>query len=525
VTVWAELEDELAPTPITTIVRLSCEKLSFHTASPVVLPPGLLVLRDVLTYAKGKQDEGDERLLLITAHTDTVDADAKNQALSDRRALSVRLLLEFKRREWAELCAEHFRPKDVKDVLRWAAVCWLWKCHPERDPNPVVAFKTGYEGKFQITLSDKSAATNASFWACVFGLYQHRLYKDLLGVDAKQKENPYHAALKWLDPEHPSIGCGERHLLVHTADEVSEVRNRRIEILFLTPEQKPEEGSEEIEGHPAHLEAVYDARRYKFYDLPCPKPVYHDHELHAGNVVFVLDVSTSMQGVRIERARRELIGAIQALDESFNFAVVTFALEAETVWWTGPTRKIDSERTDERSAADFERGAKAQLKKATQKNCDDAIARVSEIPLDAATNTRAGMLAALDATGLRTIDADLGEQNTLELLSDGSPTPRFMKGGVEVERGTPGARRQTVNTECARVLQETTQANTAGWVINTTGFFAKWEYDSARRRKTRWDPSGDPTYKMMDNLRKAGPQEGAFTTIRMGTRRKPQPRR
>ncbi len=53
-------------------------------------------------------------------------------------------------------------------------------------------------------------------------------------------------------------------------------------------------------------------------------PAYYGLSIHARRMVFVLDVSGSMTGMRIMAAKRELINAIQALPEDSAFSIVAF---------------------------------------------------------------------------------------------------------------------------------------------------------------------------------------------------------
>jgi uncharacterized protein with von Willebrand factor type A (vWA) domain len=58
---------------------------------------------------------------------------------------------------------------------------------------------------------------------------------------------------------------------------------------------------------------------------------YYGLEISARRVLFVLDTSTSMQGPRLEAAKRELTQAIGALPEQTYFSVVVFNSEL-TAW-------------------------------------------------------------------------------------------------------------------------------------------------------------------------------------------------
>lgn len=508
---WDELEDVKDDAGPLTVERLSCKKLNFHTASPVVLPPGLWVLRDVLKHAKEH-----ERKLLITAHTDTVDSAENNQGLSDRRARSVLLLIQHELMPWAELAHEHHRPQDVADILKWAAVCWLWPCDPERPGKqaPLTAFKRGFWTKYpRAELKEDEPQANLLFWKMVFTLYQQRLHKDLLNVTSSREPNPFLEALDWLDEEHPSIGCGERHLLIPTADNVNEPENRRIEILFLPPGTEPELAGETVAGHPAALESFYDAERYKFFDLDCPEPSYHGRDLHRGNLLFILDTSTSMRGSRVERARRELIGAIHGLNEDYHFGVVTFGVDVESVWWEGPSQTLNSGGVTREGLA-WRQGAKPLLKVASEANRREAIDRIAAIPLTPGTNTSDAFQVALSATGLRELDPEQGEKHVLEFLSDGSPTPNFRASdGSKVSEGTPGARRVRPVDECRHILSEVRERNATGWVINATAFFPRIKVHNNQR--TEYSPAPF-ALNLMQTLPTLGPEPGAFSDHRVG---------
>lgn len=118
-----------------------------------------------------------------------------------------------------------------------------------------------------------------------------------------------------------------------------------------------------------------DASQADYYDIP----------IYADRVVFVLDTSGSMAGLRLEAAKRELESAIMALQAETAFAVVFFNSGA------GSWRRM--------------------LVEATDQNKRDAVTFVARLPAEGTTATSDALQAAF------TFDTE-----AIFLLSDGEPS-------------------------------------------------------------------------------------------------------
>lgn len=117
-------------------------------------------------------------------------------------------------------------------------------------------------------------------------------------------------------------------------------------------------------------------------------PTFFGSEVRSDRVVFVLDVSHSMEGRRIERAREELIGAIEGLAESARFTVVAFA-KGSRAW-------------------------RPELTPATAANKADARAWIEAVQLARGTETLSALEAAYRVEGA----------DAIVLLTDGRPTDK-----------------------------------------------------------------------------------------------------
>jgi Ca-activated chloride channel family protein len=72
-------------------------------------------------------------------------------------------------------------------------------------------------------------------------------------------------------------------------------------------------------------------------------PSYYGLAIHARRVVFVIDISGSMQGARIAAAKRELAGAVQALPEDREFNILAYN-QAVGVWQPSLVRATDANK-------------------------------------------------------------------------------------------------------------------------------------------------------------------------------------
>ncbi len=82
---------------------------------------------------------------------------------------------------------------------------------------------------------------------------------------------------------------------------------------------------------------------------------YYGLSIYAKRVVFVIDASTSMEGMRLDAAKRELLGAIEQLPPDTEFAVVAYNSRA----WAWQQQLQVASRPAKENAAGFISGLKA----------------------------------------------------------------------------------------------------------------------------------------------------------------------
>lgn len=151
-------------------------------------------------------------------------------------------------------------------------------------------------------------------------------------------------------------------------------------------------------------------------------PKFFGTEIKSERVVFVIDVSGSMEGTRLEKCKKQLIQCISALRQGSSFTVGSYSSQVK-IW-------------------------NKDLQPATRQNKDKAVQFVERLVAKGNTRTLEGLKRAFE-----TKNAD-----TIVLLSDGAPTGLKKNG----ERWTE-----------PEILAETTGINKIRqWRIHTFGFGA-----------------------------------------------------
>ncbi len=113
--------------------------------------------------------------------------------------------------------------------------------------------------------------------------------------------------------------------------------------------------------------------RAPFYPAPTVAPgdagnAYYEIPVYADRIVFVIDTSSSMEGERMETAKRELVSAIHTLDPLVAFTVVSFS-DAARVW---QPQLVAADDDAKRSAAAYVSGLVAAGKTASFDALDTA---------------------------------------------------------------------------------------------------------------------------------------------------------
>ena len=128
-----------------------------------------------------------------------------------------------------------------------------------------------------------------------------------------------------------------------------------------------------------------------FMLLAAPDPTLQNKEIAAKDVVFTLDTSGSMEGAKIEQARRALLSLLGNLNASDRFNIVTFSSDVNT--FRGAL--VESSTGNIKAARDFVK----EIKAVGGTNIDDAL-----------------------QTSLKMFGADTTHPQQLVFLTDGQPT-------------------------------------------------------------------------------------------------------
>ncbi len=276
-----------APAPPPGTAAISVEDLCFETDRALLLPrqlvatgdagadrlAGLAALRAVLVHAA----RHPERVLLAAGHTDTAGRRAYNLGLAAARAEGAHLFLSGQREAWAAHCQARYEVADVQEVLAWVADTFGW----ETDPGPI----DGQWGERSRAARDALRARlnaergaglaqgtkqSAADWAQVYDLYDEALAALLSEAPAALARRKQ--ALRWASP--PVLACGEAWPVdAPGVDGRASARNRRVELLFLAPDEVPALPGDPP-GAPLYGEGT-PPRRYVGLELPALRGEVH----------------------------------------------------------------------------------------------------------------------------------------------------------------------------------------------------------------------------------------------------------
>jgi outer membrane protein OmpA-like peptidoglycan-associated protein/phage protein D len=215
-------------------------------------PPDTIAGLDVLKTIYLRLKEFPDEKLLVAGHTDTKGADAYNLPLSEKRAGAVEALLGGDHGAFAKISQAQHQPKDVQQILAWAARTRKWDCDPgkidgqigEGTHTALKSFKQHANGELGTSLKD-DAKIDEPFWRAVFALYMSELAK-LLDVEVDGLAG-FRSALKWADDARHCVGCGESWPIEEAGkDGFRSATNRRVEVLFFEAGQEPK-----LDCHPS----------------------------------------------------------------------------------------------------------------------------------------------------------------------------------------------------------------------------------------------------------------------------------
>ncbi|MBU0640197.1 MAG: hypothetical protein KKB50_15130 [Planctomycetes bacterium] len=268
---------------------LEVEDLHFHYNSAVMMPDykpgepdaheperyrvtGLAVLRACYLHARDNPDQS----LLIAGHTDTSGQAAYNCGLSQLRADNVLCALEGNREGWVEISNSKHRVEDYQQILKWAAETRGWSCDPgpvdnspgRRTTAAVTAFQSAYNREFGTALAEDGLMGRQT-WGAFFDVYMAELRR-ILAAEGHDLE-ALRAQLAYVDSGRKAVGCGENFPVeAKRRDNYRSKANRRVEILFFDPEEKPHLTCPAGGGQCA-LErcAIYKPGLYDFEHIDC----------------------------------------------------------------------------------------------------------------------------------------------------------------------------------------------------------------------------------------------------------------
>jgi hypothetical protein len=243
-----EEEEEIEPGEIHII---EVADITFRTNSAIPAPletpadeggrvPALQAVRLTLLYG----NQVPEHQLLVAGHTDTTATPKFNFELSAFRAKSIHSLITNDVEEWREAVIAKNKVEDRQSICKY----FDGYEDIESDPGPIDGvegnmtrtatrgFQEGYNRIFNDDITE-DGIWGGQTWGAVFSLYQ-KLLDDGLGEDVSAAE--LRGQLTWFSSRQMSA-CGESIPKDHPgADNYRSETNRRVEILFLSPEEEIE---------------------------------------------------------------------------------------------------------------------------------------------------------------------------------------------------------------------------------------------------------------------------------------------
>ncbi len=475
-----ELEDVLDdPAPIKSY-RLKCERIRFHTNSVVPHPDCLIVFEAVYRFVADPANAGVK--VLIASHTDTVGTKESNQTLSDERSESIGRLVSGNVKTWAQWVTERQTrlgaskvslDKDVEQTLAWAAAVFNWPDVKPGAPKAKRRLKEQVDAIYdKVTFEEAQLADAAdeTFWWCVAMLFRLRLI-DRLDVDPMKFFPDYVKKLVPVDPDRPTIGCGERCPIEDLGDEKKSAANRRTEFLFFKPGEEPPRTDEAPAADglpPPWLEAACDRKRAKFRDLDCPKPEFFRIPVpDRANLIFVIDVSGSMKQAmstgrtRLAMATSELVDVLRDVTTECRITLISFSTKVQVLWSDPPQKEDDPLGLQARPICQ-------DVTDATRKQ---AIDWVNGLVADGGTYTRPALMTAFRSTRLLSGE---GVETHVYLLSDGNPNP--VKGQAGLTDTPPAANVQLGSkNERTFIANNLKGWNYRGFHLNCVGFLTAAE--------------------------------------------------
>lgn len=210
-------EPETVVEPIRTDLayRVETSALAFAHESSLLVPlagdAATVPVLPLLTAMKFLQSNPQYGLAIV-GHTSVSGSHAVNDALSERRALSIRLFLDDRRDDWIALADEFGRVKDYQALLAYFHRDHGWDCDPgsvdgQLGPNTRGAlerFQAAYNPAFGQSI-EVDGLIGPQTWGAFFDVLQDEW---LMGLEINQLSLV--DAKTYVDDAHRSIGAGER---------------------------------------------------------------------------------------------------------------------------------------------------------------------------------------------------------------------------------------------------------------------------------------------------------------------------
>lgn len=250
----------------------------FHTDREVLLPdaelrpahepgpariPGLVLAETAMTYAHNHP----EKRLFVAGHADRVGQAKDNVALSEDRAKNVQLFLAGDRSGWAAHSQACHDVDDLQRILVWASSVYPDFPHPGEIDNAFGA-KTRealqavrkYVHERHGCASATSAEPEPADWEGIYLLYDEQLAMSLMITQEELERRKQ--ALVFDDP--PYAGFGEDFPLDTPAEDgIASEWNRRVEVLFLDPDESLELDA----SHPRGAHVFGQNRIFRLYPI------------------------------------------------------------------------------------------------------------------------------------------------------------------------------------------------------------------------------------------------------------------
>lgn len=265
-----------------TIVRSKChilemEDVLFHLNSAVLMPENpentssgnasekQLKVSGVraLTLVFRKFQDTPNKSILVCGHADRSGQVQYNFELSGMRAKNVLFIIQGRRSDWAEICANKHRIEDFQQITQYYALMNSWNCDPgkidnvwgEKTKKAMDGFIENYNDHFfnkpSMSFLDPELVENVDkdskhewskeMWEAVYDLYENDLILTTCnGKDAKKNFNKLRSKIQFVDLNKPFIACGESF----PKDKRSGIpyrsqKDRRVEILFFDKNETP----------------------------------------------------------------------------------------------------------------------------------------------------------------------------------------------------------------------------------------------------------------------------------------------